>query len=205
MKALILDNGEEQFVFCTTDGIGSDENVNLLAYDIAAAMGFPIPLDNIIFSSSHTHSGPGALSSDFLWAMAPATDLLVPSVQRQLATSMATALMEAYNSLQPAQIAVGTGPLIGVTQNRRSGISHYVKKGTIDPHLGIVRVDTAAGEPMATLWNFAIHGVCYGPDNMYFSGDIMGIACQHIEELIGGVALFVNADAGGRKDCYLTY
>jgi hypothetical protein len=39
-------------------------------------MGFPIPIDNVIFSGSHTHSGPGAISSDFLWALAPATDLM---------------------------------------------------------------------------------------------------------------------------------
>lgn len=49
---------------------------------------------------------------------------------------------------------------------------------------------------MATVWNFAIHGVCYGPDNLMFSGDIMGKACEEIEEQIGGVALFINADAG---------
>jgi len=71
-----------------------------------------------------------------------------------------------------------------------------VTTGTIDPHLGVVRVDDLEGNPIATLWNFAIHGICWGPDNMLFSGDIQGGSCEHIEQLIGGVALFVNADAG---------
>ena len=35
-------------------------------------------------------------------------------------------------------------------------------------------MDDMNGNPIATLWNFAIHGVCYGPSNMMFSGDIMG-------------------------------
>jgi len=83
-----------------------------------------------------------------------------------------------------------------LTVNRRSSKSPYLHRDSIDPHLGVIRVDDEAGKRIATLWNFAIHGVCYGPDNMKFSGDIMGVTCQRIEELAGGVALFFNADAG---------
>jgi hypothetical protein len=196
VKSLVLDNGQEQFCFTTLDGIGSDENLNKMAHEIAVTMGFDIPLDNCLFSCSHTHSGPGAVSQDFLWSMAPATDLCVPELQRQLATSMAEAMVTAYKNMQPAVMAVGTGDLIGVTQNRRAGISHYVNRGTIDPHLGIIRVDTTDGKPIATVWNFAVHGTCYSESNMYFSGDIMGVSCEVIEETIGGVALFINGDAG---------
>jgi len=71
--------------------------------------------------------------------------------------------------------------------------------------LGVIRVDDLAGKPIATVWNFAIHGVCYGPDNMQFSSDIMGLANTLIESKIGGVAMFINADAGdidpGRGMC----
>lgn len=44
--------------------------------EIAYQMGLPIPMDNVIFSGSHSHSGPGAISASFLWELAPATDLL---------------------------------------------------------------------------------------------------------------------------------
>jgi len=60
----------------------------------------------------------------------------------------------------------------------------------------VIRVDTPDGKPLATVWNFAIHGVCYGPDNMQFSSDIMGAVSDVIESDVGGVALFINADAG---------
>jgi len=49
-----------------------------LAYDIATSKGFTIPFDNVAMFGSHTHSGPGAITPGFLWAVAPATDLLVP-------------------------------------------------------------------------------------------------------------------------------
>jgi len=102
----------------------------------------------------------------------------------------------AQQTLQPVKINMGVTQLLGVTQNRRAGTSPYLQPGSIDPNLGVIRVDTAKGESLATVWNFAIHGVCYGPDNMLFSSDIMGLACDLIEENGGGVALFINADAG---------
>ena len=61
-----------------------------------------------------------------------------------------------------------------MTQNRRAKISPYVQPGSIDPNLGLIRVDDMNNNPIATLWNFAMHGVCYGPENMMTSGDIMG-------------------------------
>jgi len=72
----------------------------------------------------------------------------------------------------------------------------YLNSGTIDPHLGVIGVNSASGKPIATLWNYATHGTCYGPSNMKFSSDIAGAVCDLVEDTIGGVALFVNADAG---------
>lgn len=43
---------------------------------IAYEMGFTIPMSNVVFSGSHSHSGPGAISTDFLWSFVPATDLM---------------------------------------------------------------------------------------------------------------------------------
>jgi len=195
-KALYIDNGITQVCFITMDGIGADGSLFEIAYYIAASMGFKVPKENIMLSASHSHSGPGAVSPEFLWAMAPATDLLVPELQRFLATKIATAMVNAQNLAKPAKINIGSTLLIGVTSNRRARISPYVKQDTIDPNLGLIRVDDLSGNPIATLWNFAIHGVCYGSSNMKFSSDISGYANKLIEQNVGGVALFVNGDAG---------
>jgi hypothetical protein len=71
--------------------------------------------------------------------------------------------------------------------------SKYVKCDTIDPNLGIVRVDRISdGETIAVVWNckvflcvcvfsskkkkkqVAMHGTCLGSDNLQQTGDIMG-------------------------------
>ena len=56
-KCLVLDDGNTKFAFVTLDGIGSDGTLNELAYDIAIDNGFDIPFENVLFSSSHSHSG----------------------------------------------------------------------------------------------------------------------------------------------------
>jgi len=83
-----------------------------------------------------------------------------------------------------------------VTRNRRADISPYVNSSSIDPNMGVFRIDDSNGNAMATLFNFAIHGTCYGPDNMGFSSDIMGTACDTVESMGGGIGMFVNGDAG---------
>jgi len=196
VKALVIDNDEERVAFVTLDGIGSDGTLNELAYKIAQAQGFNVPFENCIFGASHSHSGPGAVSAQRLWEVAPATDLIVKDLQIQLATLLAAAMVEAELSLGPAALDMGMAYLVNVTRNRRGHISPVCNVNTIDPNLGIIRVDHLDGSPLATVWNYAIHGTCYGPSNMLQSNDIAGHTCEKVEELIGGVALFINADAG---------
>eukprot|EP00028_Trichosphaerium_sp_Am-I-7-wt_P004895 CAMPEP_0168525948 /NCGR_PEP_ID=MMETSP0405-20121227/11634_1 /TAXON_ID=498012 /ORGANISM="Trichosphaerium sp, Strain Am-I-7 wt" /LENGTH=288 /DNA_ID=CAMNT_0008548613 /DNA_START=27 /DNA_END=893 /DNA_ORIENTATION=+ len=93
-------------------------------------------------------------------------------------------------------LGITVANLTGVTRNRRAKISKYVNVDTIDPNLAVIRVDDMKGGVIGTIWNFAIHGTCYGPSNMKFSGDIMGHTNTLIEQNIGGVSLFINADAG---------
>jgi len=105
-------------------------------------------------------------------------------------------MLEAEQRLAPAKIGTGIGLLNGVTSNRRSGVSPYVTTASIDEQLGIIRVDALDGTPIATVWNYAIHGLSYGIDNHEFSADIMGAASKEIEGALGGVALFINSAEG---------
>jgi neutral ceramidase len=196
-KAVVIQDGSGNHVcIVSIDAIGADGNLMHLAYVYASAMGFPIPEESVVFGASHTHSGPGGVSESFLWQVAPAVDLLVPELQQKMARSLAAAMMNAYHNMKPAKMNIGIAQLLGVTVNRRAGLSPYVNRDSIDPNLGVIRIDDLTGAPMLTLWNFAIHGVCYGPGNMYTSSDIMGKANQLIESQVGGISMFINADAG---------
>jgi hypothetical protein len=69
--------------------------------------GFTVPQENCVISGSHTHSGPGAITPELLWELAPATDLLVPLLQKQMATYIADALITAQNNMKPAKLNIG--------------------------------------------------------------------------------------------------
>jgi len=197
VKALVIDdeNGE-RICFVTTDTMCADSSLAFLAHALAVGQGFTVPFSKVTFSGSHTHSGPGAWVPELGIQVTPTMDLFVPKVQRLLAKSIAEAMVQAEQNLEDAVVGIGVGQVTNVTHNRRANISPYVNSDTIDPNLGILRVDSASGEPIATLWNFAVHGVCFGPDNMFFSSDIMGGASDNIEKQGGGIALFINGDAG---------
>lgn len=62
----------------------------------------------------------------------------------------------AQRNYQPVQVAIGMGELLGVTHNRRAGESPYVQQGTIDPNVGIIRVDDLKGNPLVTLCTFIL-------------------------------------------------
>lgn len=197
-KALVIDqdgSGRERFAFITLDAVGFPGTLASLAWEYAKGMGFSVPMERCLFSASHSHSGPGGIAGDFLFTIAPSTDALVPELQELMAHNIAKAMINAERSLEPASMDVGSDLLLGVTHNRMTW-SPYVSYGTIDPHLGVIAVNKMNGAPLATLWNFAIHGICFDSGNMKFSSDISGSANQWVEDNVGGVSLFVNGDAG---------
>jgi len=193
---LVLSDGNEMFSWLTIDAAGANGMLMQMAYDMAVGMGFSGKFESLMVSASNTHSGPGGIIPEFFWSVAPASDIVVPDLQFQIANSMAKALIDAERNLQPAVIEIGIGQLTGVTYNNRAGFSPYVNESSIDPNLSVIRIDKTDGSPLATVWNYAVHGICFTADNMLFSGDIMGSVNQYIESQLGGISLFINGDSG---------
>lgn len=61
-------------------------------------------------------------------------------------------VLSLLQTAQPVKLGLGHGFLTGVTRNRRAGSVPWLKTDSIDPHLGIIRVDKLDGTPLATLW-----------------------------------------------------
>lgn len=159
-KALALrDDRNTSVMFVTLDAVGMDATLSRMALDIAGGLGVPLNASQVMFSASHTHSGPGAISTDFLFQVSPSTDVLVPELQRAVAEKIAQCMAQAWHGMRPAVVGIGSGLVDYLTFNRRADFSPHVKRTSIDPHMNVIRVDDAVdGTPIATLWNFAIHG-----------------------------------------------
>jgi hypothetical protein len=138
--------------------------------------------DRLLISSTHNHTTP-----DLLLGIPPELGVYAAI----FAEIVAGAVYEAVNRLEPARIGHGAGSLPGWTVNRQ-----YPKQ-PVDTSVGVLRVDSAAGRPIARIVNFACHGVCDGGQYLDWSGDLPGAMSAALEDWYpGGVVLFMQGAAG---------
>jgi|GEM_PF-633716 len=197
-KSLVLGNGTERFCLVTLDAIATEARIVEAAWRKAAAQGFSVPLEKVLVCSSHTHCGPGALSKRFLWSIL-AADLYVDRVFEAFTDGIAQSMLQAEQALGPALVGTASTQVTTATQNRRHGDSPDLDPDSIDPELIVIRIDRPGGAPVATVWNFAIHGTIFGTHDLDFSADVMGSANLKLEAQLGGVALFLNGAEGDIK------
>ncbi|MBI4617087.1 MAG: neutral/alkaline non-lysosomal ceramidase N-terminal domain-containing protein [Planctomycetes bacterium] len=188
-KALVLDDGTDRIAFLKLDLVAVEEEaVKDIAARILATTG--IREENIFVSGTHTHSGPGTLTNTIIWQVIT-MDSFQPRIYEGLIAGAARAIELANANLADARLGIGQTQVQGVQRNRRD------HPGRFDPTLSVLRVDRADGQPIAVLFNIAIHAICLSQDSMLISADWPGYAESTIETALpGAVALFVNAAEG---------
>ncbi|MFO0664543.1 MAG: neutral/alkaline non-lysosomal ceramidase N-terminal domain-containing protein [Polyangiaceae bacterium] len=202
-KALILSDGKTKVGFMSVDGVGIIGAFVNNVLTRAKSKGYTVPDDNNLMFASHSHSGPAAVTTLKFWQFA-AMDLYVKRADDEFSEACATALANAEKAMVPAKLGTGFSEMKGVSKNRRADRSPWLDSDTVDPTLGLLRVEKKDGTPIAVLWNFAIHGTALGADNLKFSADVMGQANTYIEQKIPGVvSLFMNGAEGDTSPDYV--
>lgn len=156
-----------------------------------------IPAQSLSIHVTHTHSGPGQyMASDFYNAFGSNKPGFDPEVLNFLARQIADALIEAYETRQPAKIAVGQTELYGAAKNRSMGA--YIKNRNVqdktlsEEHalqavnsvMTMVRIDVAAGEqylPLGVFSSFAIHGTGIPAFTKPYHGDVWAFFERDLE------------------------
>ena len=129
-RALVLDDGNTIIALCSIEVcFFISHDVAQMRRDIASRI--PIPPENIFFCATHTHSAPAFFEPEN-WERLPGD-------------SAADAVVAAYEARQAAQIGFGFGQLQGYSINRR-----FMNR-PVDPSIGVIRVDTTDGKPLALL------------------------------------------------------
>lgn len=199
VRALVLGNGHERVCLVSMDAIACDADLLEDGWRKASAQGFSVPLERVMGSASHSHSGPGALSRRTFWQLT-AADLRVQRVVDGFSDALARAMLEAERDLGPARVGLASVQVTNATANRRAPDSPDLDPDDIDPELVAIRVDRPDGTPVATVWNFAIHGTMFGTSNHLYSADVMGSAALKLEASgAAGVPLFLNGAEGDIK------
>ena len=189
VRSVVLDNGRTRAALVAIDA-GAMPTDLYRKVSARAAAELKIPANQLLMSASHTHSVPFRLDN---------------SVEEVILRS----LRESVSRLQPARVAWGTGvSFINVNRDRVNPKTNRWWEGpnyngTSDKTVAVVRIESAAGVPIAVYYNYAVHGVITGTLDM-ISGDIPGAASRYVEESLGGdaVALWTSGAAGDQNPIY---
>ncbi len=200
-RCLFLEHEGSRVALVSCDLVGLPQDVFDQVLDLLRE---PLGLrDHELFiNCTHTHSGPDT----------PAIihERLDHPYMDELPGLVARAVAEAANNLRPAVIGHGTGTVEGVCTNRRVRVKggsvrmnwekipadEIESLGPTDPTLGVIRVDEPGGGPISTVAHYTCHAAIVSPFPRQISADYPGLVCRTIEQLHGGMGMFLNGAFG---------
>ena len=202
VRALVLDDGTRQAAIITGDLIGIPETLwAQTTQRLVESTG--IPLERILLVGTHTHGAPTPAPPKGEVASAHAAWL------SRLSDSIVQAVKTAQASRRPARVGYGTGRA-NVNVNRRARTSQggwwlgVNPDGPSDKTVGVIKVETPAGLPIALFVNYSVHGTVMGPANRQITGDLPGVTSRYLEQHFGEdlVALWTSGAAGDQNAIY---
>ncbi|MGN6437360.1 MAG: neutral/alkaline non-lysosomal ceramidase N-terminal domain-containing protein [Agriterribacter sp.] len=189
-KAVVISNGENAIAIVTIDCIGLPYT---LVQKIRDAVEQKIPegdlnANQVIVSSTHTHSGPDVIG---IWgedAMHTGTDSAYLS---QLVNNAASAVAEAWKSRKRATAKYA------VTAFGEGWVENISDSLETDRELTILQFVNRRGKNIATLTNFACHPTILGNENTLVSADFPAGMYQQLNAGLKGTHLFLQGAIGG--------
>ncbi len=154
-----------------------------------------IPLSNIMLASIHTHSGPATIAMDSGWGEADheyCDGILIPRIieaaekakLNKQAVKMGYATGESHIAINRRELSIKNEILLG--QN---------PWGPYNPKMSVLSFRNEAGECVANMIHYGMHGTCAG-HNLEISQDWIGIMVNRVQKLTGGVTAFFNGPEG---------
>lgn len=215
-RALVLDDGRTAVAMVLVDSLGMGREPIDEAKAIASkATG--IPMDKMLVSSTHTHSGPPSNTKE---GNGPAVNY-----RKRLIDGVARSIIEAHKQLRPAAVGAAAHPLPDEVFNRRwfmkpgkmplnpYGMLDQVKMnpgtdpenldrpaGPTDPDVTILSVVEPKGKkPIAVYANYSLHYVGGAPQGL-MSADYFGEFARLMPSRVRGderfVAMITNGTSG---------
>jgi neutral ceramidase len=181
-RALAFRAGAKRLVLVSCD-LSGFQAAPVLFFQKEIFAKFRLAEDELIFCGTHTHSAPMV----FLNRTYPHPN------NYEYAETLRSKLLEvvgnALRSAVPARLGFACGSSdVGV--NRRLPVDGRIvmarnPDGSRDSDVQVLRVETAGGRPLASLFAYASHSRSLTAANRLVSGDIFGIAEQFVEAALG--------------------
>jgi len=202
-RAIVFQQGNERLVLVSTDLIGFYEGTADHMRDVLVKE-FALKPSELFLTAIHTHAGP-SLTIDAENGH-PNNLKYTEGLQNKLIALIRRAL----DDMQPVDIGVGRGACpIGSNRRelrvRKTGQSDIVlgrnPYGPTDKEVLVMKVAGPDGALVAVAFDYATHATCLGGKNTVISGDVIGLAEQFVEKILGPKAISpAFAGASGNID-----
>jgi len=155
---------------------------------------------HVLVNCTHSHSAPTSSPVKIGGEqdrVRPEEDAYI----RSLPHLLLSAVMQANTTKRPARIAAGHGRIEFSTNRREKladgrtvlGINH---NGPVDHAVGVVRIDSMDGRPLAAVVNFTCHPIFAGSASRLISPDFPGPMRRTVERETGASCLFLQGSTG---------
>ncbi len=193
VRAFALGDGNPSAVWLVADLCGVKETVcDPLRQAVAEAVG--LPFEQILFSVTHTHSGP-AITPSGAWGV-PNTEY----IENQLIPGAVKAAKEAIQNAVPAKMGVATTQSkVGINRRQLKEDGEIIlgqnPHGSYDPTMTVLAFTDAAGAPLMNIVHYGCHGTAAGK-NKEITRDWMGIMLDALERESGALSIYINGAEG---------
>ncbi|XP_050531890.1 neutral ceramidase-like isoform X2 [Daktulosphaira vitifoliae] len=210
-RAFVVEDGSSRLVFVSVDAamVGDNVKMEVLKY-LKGKMSELYDEDNLMISSTHTHSTPGGYMLYTLFDLS--TRGYVSLTFISLVKGIALSIMRAHDKMEYGRMFLSRGELLGVSINR-SPQSYLLNPENeraeyeydVDKTMVQVKFENEFGTPMGVINWYAVHATSMNNTNKLVSSDNLGYASVMFEQkmnpdnLIGKghfVAAFASANEG---------
>jgi neutral ceramidase len=202
-RVIVFENNGKRLVLVSSDLIGFYGGTAEHFRDVILKE-FRLEPSELFLSAIHTHSGPTLTINK---EKGHPNNL---KYTEHLEEKLIELIRKALNNTDPVRIGAGIG-YSPVGMNRRElrfdssqnssirlGRNPY---GPTDKEVLVVKMTKPNGRQVAALFDYATHATCLGGKNYVISGDVLGLAEQFVEKILGeDVIAAAFAGASGNID-----
>lgn len=186
-RAVAFENNGKRLVLLSTDLIGFYNGTADYLRKIILDK-FELKPSELFLSAVHTHSGP-SLTIDKKKGHPNNLEYI-----ESLKAKLIEVIREALDTMRPVHIGAGIGHSPVGANRREVKIDSSGKSsiklgrnpyGPTDKEVLVMKLAKPDGTPIAALFDYATHATSLGPKNYIISGDVLGLAEQFVEKVLG--------------------
>lgn len=183
IRALALSDGADTVVLVGSDMLQTLPNLlELVEERISKSVG--LTNRNVMYTSSHTHCGPGGLAPGLV--AREAFGAYAPEYVVLLADRFAEAIAEAVTTMAPARFGHASVEAPEYIRNRtRPG-------NPVDATLHVALVEKVGSGERLHVARYSAHGTAYGEEMMAFNNDFAGAFQRAVRERTGAPLLYMG-------------